>query len=111
MVLQLIKNNYAKQCVVEKILKHQKEYAELNKEKISENKRSVEETVRNIGQNTSNNVNRNLEAGDVVDINTGDIKKADGTIIKKDGTIIRPNTFYYCTKNTNPRVLLILLVI
>ena len=45
--------------------------------------------------NKSNNApqyeyNRNLEQGDTINLETGDIEKADGTIIKEDGTVIRP---------------------
>ena len=55
-------------------------------------------TNRNRNTNTNTNRNsdayeqarRNMGSGDTVDLNTGDIKKADGTIIKKDGTIIPP---------------------
>ena len=55
---------------------------------------------QNTNTNTNTNTNRNTNAyeqaknnmgsGDTIDLNTGDIKKADGTIIKKDGTIIPP---------------------
>jgi hypothetical protein len=34
---------------------------------------------------------RNLKPGDTIDLNTGEITKADGSVIKRDGTVIRPN--------------------
>lgn len=34
--------------------------------------------------------NRKLELGDTINLNTGDIEKADGTILKEDGTVISP---------------------
>ena len=34
--------------------------------------------------------NRNLELGDTINLNTGDIEKADGAILKEDGTVISP---------------------
>lgn len=51
----------------------------------------------NIEGNSVNNTstpnytyNRNLEQGDTINLNTGDIEKADGTIVKEDGTVVPP---------------------
>lgn len=60
------------------------------------NKQNSTNTNTNQNQNTNRNTNayeqarNNMGSGDTIDLNTGDIKKADGTIIKKDGTIIPP---------------------
>lgn len=69
--------------------KAQDKILEKQKTEVERQKNKYEQSTSNSNSST---VNRNLEAGDTVDINTGDIKKADGTIIKKDGTVIRPNT-------------------
>ena len=66
------------------------------------NKHNNTNTNTNTNRNTNTNTNTNRDpnayeqaknhmgSGDTIDLNTGDIRKADGTIIKKDGTIIKP---------------------
>ena len=44
----------------------------------------------NTQQQTNHTYNRELEQGDTINLNTGDIEKADGTILKEDGTVIPP---------------------
>ena len=52
---------------------------------------SVPRKVNSVNDNpTSYTYNRNLEQGDTINLNTGDIEKADGTIVKEDGTVVPP---------------------
>ena len=87
--------------VKKRIKHHRMETGVNNNRKVLKNyindwKNKHNNTNTNQNQNTNRNTNayeqakNNMGSGDTVDLNTGDIKKADGTIIKKDGTIIPP---------------------
>ena len=87
--------------VKKRIKHHRMETGVNNNRKVLKNyindwKNKHNNTNTNTNQNQNRNTNayeqakNNMGSGDTVDLNTGDIKKADGTIIKKDGTIIPP---------------------
>lgn len=87
--------------VKKKIKHHRMETGVNNNRKVLKNYiNDWKNKQNNTNTNTNQNQNRNTDAyeqaknnmgsGDTIDLNTGNIKKADGTIIKKDGTIIPP---------------------
>lgn len=51
---------------------------------------AVKDQAKQASDAYNNTYSRNLNQGEIINLNTGDIEKPDGTIIKEDGTVIHP---------------------